>query len=118
MKIRLSTRLVLLTRKYAVKIPLDKRGWLQGVNEVKLWNKYNSPNLVPVVWNMGGIVCQKKAYKPYNFRSEYVEIVKKDIPELNVTRCDLYNPNNWGVYNGRLVLVDYGITEEVSKMYK
>lgn len=117
MKIRISTRVVFLTKRYAVKIPIDRRGWLQGINERKLWSKYKSPNLVPLVWGFGGIVCQKRASKPSTFRTKYVAHIKREIPELDVLNCDLYNNENWGIYKGRLVLIDYGITEQISKMY-
>jgi len=117
MKILVSTRVVFLTKRYAVKIPIDRRGWLQGINERKLWCKYQSPSLVPVVWGFGGIVCQKRASKASRYRSLPVDAIKREIPELNVKYCDLYNKENWAMYNGRLVLIDYGITERVSKMY-
>ena len=117
MQIKISTRLVFITNRYVVKIPIDRRGWLQGINERKLWSKYQSTNLVPTLWGLGGIVCQPKASKPSNFRPYDVKKIKRKIPELNVTNCDLYNIDNWGTYNDDLVLVDYGITEEISKMY-
>jgi hypothetical protein len=31
--------------------------------------------------------------------------------------CDLYNKANWGELNGKRYLIDYGINEEISKMY-
>jgi len=117
MKIRISTRVVFITKRYVLKIPIDRRGWLQGINERKLWSKYQSTNLVPTLWGLGGIVCQPKASKPSTFRTRDVKRIKGEIPELNVTNCDLHNIDHWGTYAGRLVLVDYGITEEISKMY-
>ena len=117
MKIHISTRVVFLTKRYAVKIPIDRRGWLQGINERKLWSKYQSPNLVPVVWSCGGIVCQKRASKASQFRLLPVDAIKREIPELDILCCDLYNKENWAMYDGRLVLIDYGITEQISKMY-
>ena len=117
MKIRISTRVVFITKRYVLKIPIDRRGWLQGINERKLWSKYQSTNLVPTLWGLGGIVCQPKASKPSTFRTRDVKRIKQEIPELNVTNCDLHNIDNWGTYNGSIVLVDYGITEEISKMY-
>ena len=44
--------------------------------------------------------------------------VKSLMEEFNFIHCDLYNPNNWGVYNNKVVLLDYGITESISKLYK
>lgn len=106
-----------MNKRYAVKIPIDRRGWLQGINERKLWSKYHSPNFVPIVWGFGGIVCQARAGKLSMLREHNVELIKQQIPELNIVNCDLHNVDNWGVYDGGVVLVDYGITEEVSKMY-
>jgi len=49
MKVKVSTRVVFLIGRYAVKIPIDRRGWLQGLNERKLWRKYGyQSNLIPV----------------------------------------------------------------------
>jgi hypothetical protein len=32
--------------------------------------------------------------------------------------CDLYNFRNWGVdENGKKILIDYGISELISKLY-
>jgi len=51
------------------------------------------------------------------FKGKYVLAVKKRIPELDINGCDLYNPANWGIYRGNIYLLDYGITERVSRMY-
>ena len=116
--IKVSTRLVIVIGHYAIKIPLDKRGWLQGINEAYLWRKYkDQAKLVPVVWSGFGVVVQRRAYPLKEFKMKYAEILKREIWELNVTYCDLHNPKNWGVYKGNVVLLDYGITEQVSTMY-
>jgi hypothetical protein len=46
--------------------------------------------------------------------------IKKDIPELDIINCDLHNAKNWGMdHDGfGFILIDYGINEEISKMYK
>jgi len=46
-----------------------------------------------------------------------VRYIKDLIPALDIENCDLYNVENWGYYNGRFVLLDYGIDERISKMY-
>ena len=117
MGIRFSTRLVFLIGNYAVKIPIDRRGWLQGINERELWNKYKSSNLVPLVWGLGGIVCQRRAQSLPEFKDDYAILLKQQIPELDIDNCDLYCPANWGKYNDSVVLIDYGIDENISKMY-
>lgn len=118
MKVKVSTRVVFLIGRYAVKIPIDRRGWLQGLNERKLWRKYGyQSNLIPVKWSCGGVVIQQRATPMDRFKGKYVLAVKKRIPELDINGCDLYNPANWGIYRGNIYLLDYGITERVSKMY-
>lgn len=118
-QIRISTRVVLLVGSYAIKIPVDRRGWLQGLNEIYLYDKYSCTGwLAPLVWWVGGVVVQRRC-KPLPARliKWYARRIKEEIPELNVRLCDLHQGHNWGVYKGRVVLLDYGITEEVSRMY-
>lgn len=43
--------------------------------------------------------------------------VKMQIPVLNIANCDLWNVANWGEYQNRRVLLDYGISEQVAAMY-
>ena len=57
MKIKISTRVVFLIGKYAIKIPVSKRGYLQGKNEAKIYTKYKRyPYLAPLL----GIVTGKQ----------------------------------------------------------
>ena len=37
-----STRLVIILKNIVVKIPINRKGYLQGLNEKKIWDKYNS----------------------------------------------------------------------------
>jgi hypothetical protein len=68
-------------------------------------------------WYKLGIVCMKR-YKIANYiPSANVIEMKQLIPELNVENCDLYNYKNWGIEDEKYILIDYGITEQVSKMY-
>ena len=118
MRIKLSTRLVIITRFYAVKIPIDLRGWMQGRNEVKLWSKYgHRERFVPLIWSIGGIVCQPKVPLYTGKIWSHATSIKNRIPELNIGNCDLYCQENWGVYEGEVMLLDYGISHRVSKMY-
>ena len=41
-----STRLVILLKNIVIKIPLSKRGYLQGLNEKKIWDKYKHLDLL------------------------------------------------------------------------
>jgi hypothetical protein len=117
-QIRYSTRFVLLIGRFAIKIPIDKRGYLQGLNEVRLWEKYRSDNLAPVVWGKFGVVCQRRCAPLLVFQESLADKIKEHIPELRIEKCDLYNEMNWGEYNSRPVLLDYGNDETISQMYR
>lgn len=121
MKIKLSTRLVLVLRNIVIKIPLSKRGYLQGKNEKQLYDKYKETGMIGELYSERfGIVVMKRYPVCSRIPQWVVAGIKKDIPELNVINCDLYNVKNWGMdHDGfGFILIDYGINEEVSKMYK
>ena len=118
MKIKLSTRLVLIGKKKVLKIPFDRRGYLQGKNEKKVWDKYNAfCNLAPLVWSRFGIVVQIRCEPLDVFDYSYVKKIKKIVSNFDIDNCDLYKLQNWGMYKGKQVLLDYGIDERISKMY-
>jgi hypothetical protein len=118
MQFRLSTRFVILFGEWALKIPLSKRGYLQGVNERKTWHAYKQTDLlVPLLWSFCGVVCQSRAFPVSSIEHEHILKVVDSIPHLNVTKTDLFNSANWGRLNGRVVLLDYGLNERVSNMY-
>lgn len=117
-EIKASTRLVILTKKYALKIPFDKRGFLQGKNEAYIWNKYKHTGFfAPLIWQFFGIVCQRRCHEVDDFDLFMVLEIKENIKEFDFLNCDLFNQDNWGLYLGRQVLLDYGINERISKMY-
>ena len=116
-QIRYSTRLVICVGKYAIKIPIEKRGYLQGLNEVRLWRKYQSKSLAPIYWGKFGIVCQRRCKPLRVFQKSLVANIRKQIPELHIENCDLFNPENWGEYDCRPVLLDYGNDKVISRMY-
>ena len=118
MKIKISTRVVLLIGKYAIKIPIDRRGYLQGKNEKAVWKSGKCRKLLaPLVWSRFGIVIQKRCTEINYFVENYVFEIKNTFPHMDFYNCDLYNHQNWGIYQGRQVLIDYGIDESISKMY-
>jgi len=118
-KIKISTRIVFILKNRVIKIPIDKRGYLQGKNENKVWDKYkDSGILAPLIWERFGVVCQERAEHIKSIDDDKVMEVKSIIPQFNFNNCDLYNPKNWGQYKGKLVLLDYGIDESISNMYK
>jgi len=119
-KIKISTRIVFLIGNYAIKMPIDLRGYYQGLNEKYLYNKYrNSGLLAKLIWSKLGIVVQQRVdpIKSDKINPILVLKIKSEIPELNISNCDLHNPVNWGIYKNQTVLLDYGITEKVSIMY-
>lgn len=118
--IRLSTRLVIIMPTFVVKIPLSKRGYLQSKNEKFLYNGYKKYHLLGrLYWECMGIVCMKKYKVAKEIRSFVVHDIKHYIRPLDIENCDLNNPKNWG-YNKHndLLLIDYGINDRISKMYK
>jgi len=119
LKIKVSTRLVFILRDIVIKIPLSRRGYLQGKNEKVLWNKYNHLNVLgELKWGCLGVVCMKR-YPIINRIPTYVVMgIKSTIPELNIVNCDLHNVKNWGRdENLNPILIDYGITEYISTLY-
>lgn len=118
MKLRISTRLVILAGNYALKIPLSRRGWLQGINEAKVWqsNKGNCL-LAPVLWSFCGVVCMQRVSSVSCVPLHLITLLKSMIPALDIDNCDLHRTENWGVLNGHVVLLDYGVDARVASMY-
>jgi hypothetical protein len=116
--IEISTRLVFLFKTFVIKIPLSRRGYLQGKNEKMLYNKYKHIGILgELKWEFAGVVCMKR-YKAAHVLDGYdVRYAKSKIPELKIENCDLYNIANWGVENHRSYLIDYGINEYISTLY-
>ena len=125
--IKYSTRLVFLIGNIVIKIPLSKRGYLQCKNEKKMWDKYKHLNILGKLYcEFFGIICMKK-YKSTNVlinenvAHDFIDTVvglKHMIPEFDIDRCDLYRAENWGIDGDDYVLIDYGINEEISKLYE
>lgn len=117
--IKISTRLVFLVFRIAIKIPLSYRGYLQGKNEKKIWLKYKHTKFLGTFYfEFLGIVVMKR-YKPTNVTPhDRVKRIKSIIPEFNFQNCDLYNSENWGIQRSKYYLIDYGINEKISKLYK
>ena len=116
--LRVSTRIVVLTNHWVYKFPIDRRGYLQGRNEGKVWKQYKDcKTLAPLKWEFLGVVCMARAQEIERRPLQWIRYIKDLIPALDIDNCDLYNVENWGYYNGRYVLLDYGIDERISKMY-
>ena len=113
-----STRLVVVFNNVVVKIPISRRGYLQGLNEKKIWDKYkNITSLAELKWVCMGVVCQKR----YNIAKTIPSIVvrrnKLAMPEFDFTNCDLYNPANWGIDGKQYILLDYGVNSYIASLY-
>ena len=118
--IRYSTRVVIMLGGVVIKIPLTRRGYLQGINEKKIWDKYNSNvALAELKWMFAGIVCQKRYSADLQMiPTGVVKRYKSKVSEFDFDNCDLNNPENWGYDEKGYVLLDYGINEYVASLYK
>tara|TARA_R110000765_G_scaffold139965_3_gene240312 strand:- start:342 stop:710 length:369 start_codon:yes stop_codon:yes gene_type:complete len=118
---KLSTRLVIILKNIVIKIPLSKRGYLQGLNEKKIWDKYkDTAPLAELKGVCGGVVCQRRyALLPLreSLPNKEVTNIKSLIPEFNFNNCDLYNYKNWGIFNKKYILLDYGIDKYIASLY-
>ena len=113
-----STRIVFLLKNIVIKIPISRRGYLQGLNEKKICNKYNHTNsLAELKWMFMGIVCQKRYNTIESIPNRVVEHNKALMPEFNFDNCDLYNSANWGIEGKKYILLDYGVNEYIASLY-
>jgi hypothetical protein len=113
-----STRLVIILKNIVIKIPLSKRGYLQGLNEKVIWDKYKQIGLLAELkWMYFGIVSQKRYNPVKRVPNKVVFQIKELIPEFDFDNCDLYKSENWGIENKNYILLDYGINENISKLY-
>lgn len=118
MRIKISTRVVFIFKDYVVKVPISLRGYLQCIQERNIWDKYKDLGLLGELYSYKRGVIKMKRYDPIKSVEHYdIAIVKEAIKELDIDMCDLYNKANWGQLNGKRYLIDYGINEEISKMY-
>ena len=117
--VKVSTRIVFVFKRCVIKIPVSYRGYLQCKNEMKLFKKYkNLDFLGELYWEKYGIICMKKYELAKERPYDQILKVKENINELDIKNCDLFNHKNWGVEEDKYYLIDYGINERISKMYK
>lgn len=113
-----STRFVILFDNVVIKIPLSKRGYLQGLNEKVIWDKYKQFGLLAELKFMFlGIVCQKRYNPVKRVPNTKVWLIKQLIPEFDFDNCDLYKAENWGIENKEYILLDYGINQKIANLY-
>jgi len=125
-KIKYSTRLVILIAGIVLKLPLSRRGYLQCKNEKRMWDKYKHLNILGELhWEWNSIICMKRYNTTNVLVSEtdahrFIDIVldvKRMIPEFDIDKCDLYKAENWGKSGDDYVLIDYGINNYISGLY-
>jgi len=120
MMFRISTRLAILLNNIVIKIPLEQKGFLQGINEQNIWHKYKDiAPLAELKCEFLGIVIQKRYKHVAHIPINEVDKIKSIIPELNFENGDLWNYENWGLDDhGNYILLDYGNSEYVASLYK
>lgn len=113
-----STRVVIILKNVVIKIPISRRGYLQGINEKYVWDKYKDIDLLAELkWVFIGVVCQKRYNTVKSIPIGAVQYAKELIPEFNFDNCDLHNSKNWGVENKEYILLDYGINKHIASLY-
>lgn len=120
MMIKFSTRLVFVFKNIVIKIPINRKGYLQGINEKIIWDKYkNVSSLAELKWVYFGVVCQKRYDEStLIIPTRVIKHIKSQIPEFDFNNCDLHNIKNWGLNQNGYVLLDYGINEYIASLYK
>jgi len=116
---RYSTRFVIIFKKFVIKIPICRKGFLQGYNEQKIWINYkDTAPLAELKWMFMGIVCQKRYTTIEKVPQSEVDKIKKLIPEFDFDNCDFWNYENWGKDGEKYILLDYGNSPYVASLYK
>ena len=110
------TRIVLLTRYWAVKLPNFLSGWkmflnglLANIQERQFWLGTGWPELCPVIFSIPGgwLVIMRLAREMTD--GEFLEFDSKawaDRPEYAIP-CE-HKSNSFGWIDGRVVCIDYG----------
>ncbi len=104
------TRLVILTKRYAIKVPNFLNGWrmfltglLCNMHE-KMWSDTKWPELCPIVFAVWGgwFVIMKKARPLTDEEWDSLDCDKFSLTPVESKRC------SFGVLDGKIVAVDYG----------
>lgn len=121
-----------LRNGYVIKVAINSAGILQNQSEYRISCKDKSGLFAKVVRvsNDFRILIMEKAEKIYNISRVYeyfnvkskeelfnLEELKNIFKENNLLTGDLNRESNWGVINGRPVIIDYGFTREVCRRY-
>lgn len=107
-----TTRIVFLIGSYAIKIPKPRRwkAFLRGILanlDENLWYKHSpdlwKEKLCPTLFTLGGFILIAKRAK--EITQEQFEALTRG--QFSPLPCD-FKQENFGVYNDKVVLVDYG----------
>lgn len=100
------TRIVLLTKNYAIKLPRWNYGWMKfiegiysNLSEQQCWKATQSEHLCPVLYCFGGFL----SIMP---RVEICE-TEEEIKTIPNEEGEDRKPDNYGIYKGKVVCVDY-----------
>lgn len=121
-----------LRNGYVIKVAINSAGISQNQSEYRISCEDKSGLFAKVVRvsNDFRFLMMEKADKVYNISEvyEYFNVKGKDelfnLEELknifkdnNLLTGDLNRKSNWGIINGRPVIIDYGFTREVCKRH-
>ena len=127
-----TTRGVLLTKRYAIKVPLlftntrkDKasifiQGWFSNRIEYKIGKFLSKERFAPVLLSLFGSLvivmprCETLFEKEFNSNLSLIEGIKADLkyayPYYDTTNGGYNDIYNYGRLNGNIVLLDYGLS--------
>ncbi|MDF2676204.1 MAG: hypothetical protein K0Q97_497 [Bacillota bacterium] len=121
-----------LENGYVVKVAKNKKGIAQNKTEYKI-SLLDNTNLfakvLDVSENFEYLIMEKAikindiyyVWKYFNVRSNKQLYRVKELQNISyrygLLLIDLRRPVNWGLLNGRPVIIDYGYTEEVRRRY-
>lgn len=74
-----------------------------------IMEKADSISYMPEVWDYFGVKS--------NSELQRIKEIKKITKKYDLVNADFFKANNWGIINGRCVIVDYGFTRSVRKKY-
>ncbi|WP_315076759.1 hypothetical protein [uncultured Clostridium sp.] len=117
---------------YVIKVAKNRAGIAQNKSEYKISSNDYSDLFAKVIKasNNFNLLIMQKAIKIYNIsyvlkyfnvRSKNQLLNSKELQNIkrnyNLLLSDLGRKSSWGIINGRPVIIDYGFTREVQKMY-
>lgn len=114
-----TTRMTILTKKYAFKIPIINRslkhfikGWLGNIDESNLWKTNKVDKLCPVLFSFFGLVNIMPKVEKSNiieFDKQYILNYFSDL-NIHIDVCSGWK--NFGYLNNKLVILDYANNRE------